>query len=210
MASIQAPLREGDKGALVAPLHRAVSHLIHAGVIELSETDRDSVLAGLAVERRSGVFGPATLWLVATFQGANGLPPTGQIDEATAGALDAAVERLPTRPAVSIAQPLPETLVFHVAGKVASRVRAGVGGLCVRMLDRAVSEDLQLAEAVTDENGSHQATFSEAAFQKKQPDLQARVFAGGYVPQREFEKLQLRKSAQTPLQKRTRKGEAAS
>src|SRR5688572_4056877 len=66
---------------------------------------------------------------------------------------------------------------FRVEGRVASRVSAGVGGLRVLIVDKTVGDDVQLAEAVTDESGAYQVTFTDANG-KVRPDLQARGFAG--------------------------------
>ncbi|MBI1744418.1 hypothetical protein HYR54_15315 [Candidatus Acetothermia bacterium] len=73
--------------------------------------------------------------------------------------------------------------IFAVAGKVASRLRAGVGGLLVQIVDRNVGDApyVLLAEAITASDGSFQATFTIADLQKRgkqRPDLQARAFAG--------------------------------
>ena len=80
-------------------------------------------------------------------------------------------------------RPNPDTVVFAVNGKVASRDRAGVGGLRVAIVDKNVGEgrDILLAEAMTNGDGSYRATFIIAGLlqrDKERPDLQARVFAG--------------------------------
>jgi len=71
--------------------------------------------------------------------------------------------------------------VFQVAGKVASRSRAGVDGLLVRIVDRGVGADIQLAEVLTGAGGEYQVSFTDAESRrhgKARPDLQARVFTG--------------------------------
>lgn len=82
---------------------------------------------------------------------------------------------------VDLVAPSVDRATFQVEGKVASRISAGVGGLRVRIVDKTVGDDVQLAEAVTDEGGAYQATFASADLRqrgKQQPDLQARAFAG--------------------------------
>lgn len=72
-------------------------------------------------------------------------------------------------------------ITFQVDGVVASRARAGVDGLCVRIVDKTVGDDLQLAEAVTGEDGAYRVTFTDDLLRqrgKARPDLQARVYAG--------------------------------
>jgi hypothetical protein len=82
---------------------------------------------------------------------------------------------------LDLVAPIVDRAMFQVQGKVASRVSAGVGGLRVRIVDKTVGDDVQLAEALTDEGGGFQATFPSADVRrrgKQQPDLQARAFAG--------------------------------
>ncbi len=90
-----------------------------------------------------------------------------------------------TQPQICVTIPvdLPgvEAVVFRVEGHVASHVSASVGGLQVWIVDKTVGEDVLLGEAVTDEDGAYEVTFTDAdLFQqgKARPDLQARVFAG--------------------------------
>ncbi|HEY9431906.1 MAG TPA: neuraminidase-like domain-containing protein [Blastocatellia bacterium] len=71
--------------------------------------------------------------------------------------------------------------VFQVAGKVASRSRAGVDGLRVRIADRVVGGDILLAEVLTSDGGEYRVSFTDAESRRRgkaQPDLQARVFTG--------------------------------
>jgi len=71
--------------------------------------------------------------------------------------------------------------VFQVAGKVASRSKAGVDGLRVRIVDRAVGGDIQLAEILTGGGGEYRVSFTDAESRRRgkaRPDLQARVFTG--------------------------------
>lgn len=70
---------------------------------------------------------------------------------------------------------------YRVEGRVASRVSASVGNLRVVIVDKGVGGDVQLTQAITDDNGAYQATFSDSDVRRRgkaQPDLQARVFAG--------------------------------
>ena len=71
--------------------------------------------------------------------------------------------------------------VFQVSGKVASRSRAGVDGLRVRIVDRAVGGDIQLAEVLTGAGGEYRVSFTDAESRRRgkaRPDLQARVYTG--------------------------------
>ena len=58
---------------------------------------------------------------------------------------------------------------------------AGVGGLCVQIVDKYVGQDVTLAETLTDERGRYQVRFEATSLRerrKQQPDLQARVYVG--------------------------------
>jgi hypothetical protein len=124
-------------------------------------------LLGIAVpegERQQGLFGPGTREAIVRFQTEQGLPATGIVDAATAAALETAVA----------------DTAYTVSGFVMSPDRAGVGGLRVRVVDRNVGEDVELAVATTNLRGHYTARFGPQALtrrRKAQPDIQAQVFA---------------------------------
>lgn len=66
---------------------------------------------------------------------------------------------------------------YRVEGKVASRTRAGVGGLRVQIVDKNVGADVQLTEVSTASDGSYSTAFPYSG-PKQKPDLQARVLSG--------------------------------
>jgi ABC toxin-like protein/neuraminidase-like protein len=81
---------------------------------------------------------------------------------------------------VDMVVPGVKATTFQVEGKVVSRVRAGVGGLLVQIVDKTIGDELNLAEAVTDESGAYRVTFTDISLRnrgKARPDMQARVFA---------------------------------
>jgi hypothetical protein len=70
---------------------------------------------------------------------------------------------------------------YVVSGIVSSPDRAGVGGLLVQIADKNVGKDALLAKTATDERGCYNVSFTvtlSAKNRKRQPDLQARVYAG--------------------------------
>jgi peptidoglycan hydrolase-like protein with peptidoglycan-binding domain len=82
-------------------------------------------IIGLTVpdaERRDTLFGQGTHEAVAQFQKQHCLEPTGVVDAQTARAINAAVN----------------AMTFTVQGNVVSRLRAGVGGLRVEIVDKNV------------------------------------------------------------------------
>ena len=179
MNKITFPLKPRMKGPKVADLQAALQLLLDRGVIlRDDEAARRELSAALQRERAEQTYGSATRKLVSVFQNERRLEPSGSVDEPTANALNAALKELG---ALDPATPGADSATFQVEGKVTSRVSAGVGGLRVRIVDKTVGKDIPLAEAVTDENGAYQVTFTDADLRKRgkaQPDLQARVFAG--------------------------------
>lgn len=72
---------------------------------------------------------------------------------------------------------------YIVTGCVWSAESAGVGGLIVRLVDKNIGADVELAETTTDSSGHYHISFSLSPASlrqrlKTQPDLQVRVFAG--------------------------------
>jgi peptidoglycan hydrolase-like protein with peptidoglycan-binding domain len=129
---------------------------------------RELAIIGLTVpdaERRETLFGQGTHEAVAQFQKQHCLEPTGVVDAETARAINAAVN----------------AMTFTVQGKVVSRLRAGVGGLRVVIVDKNVGNDVQLAEAGTDDEGGYCTAFNVTDLRqrgKRRPDLQARASRG--------------------------------
>ncbi|MGH8472075.1 MAG: peptidoglycan-binding domain-containing protein, partial [Gammaproteobacteria bacterium] len=129
---------------------------------------RELTLIGLMVpeaERQEIVFGRGTHEVIVRFQRQHCIEPTGVVDVETARAINAAAD----------------AMTFTVQGKVVSRLRAGVGGLRVEIVDKNVGNDVPLAEAATDDEGGYCATFNVTDLRqrgKQRPDLQARAFAG--------------------------------
>jgi len=74
---------------------------------------------------------------------------------------------------------------YTVTGTVASRARAGVGGLRVEIVDKnAGLEDAKLGEAKTDERGRYEAELDVRPLKergKQVPDLQARVYGQKFL-----------------------------
>ena len=149
-------LSEGMQGEDVALLHRELSQLRAAGLLDV-KFDPEEV----AGQR----FGTTTGVAVRTFQNHYGLEVTAIVDETTAERINAEVDAL--RP-------------YRIDGHVVSRSRAGVDRLRVEIVDKMVGDDVPLAKTLTDEDGAYHVTFTDANLRqrgKTQPDLQARVFA---------------------------------
>ena len=172
MNKITFPLKLNMQGAAVADLQDALQVCIdRSALLAGNPGERQQFSESLKPERTTQNYGGATIKLVATFQGEQHLQASGDVDEPTANALNALLE----------GWGLLDEKTYQVEGKVASAVSASIGGLRVVIVDKGVGDDVQLAQATTDDGGGYQATFSDGAVQqrgKALPDLQARVFAG--------------------------------
>jgi hypothetical protein len=166
-----------DKGAAVANLHAGLLFLVR-NQPGISDNDRRILEQGIASELRDQVYRKGTMGLVALFQeqltSRFQLVVNGDVDQATADALNKILAELGSTGVD------PDKATFYdVAGTVSSPDSAGVGGLRVQIVDKNIGPDVALGEATTDERGLYHLRFSAATFTggKKQPDLQARVFA---------------------------------
>lgn len=84
---------------------------------------------------------------------------------------------------ITIEVRLPESVSpiknINIEGKVASRSRAGVGGLRVVIVDKNVGDDNRIIETSTGGDGSYHIILETSALQKlgkRRPDLQAQAF----------------------------------
>ena len=110
MNPIVPPLKAGDRGDAVANLQDALLLLLDRAVIPASEDERRSLTALLQRERQppperramgilrgreapQPLYGDGTTRVVTLFQQMHRLPATGQVDDPTANALNAAVRR---------------------------------------------------------------------------------------------------------------------
>ena len=176
---ITPPLRRNDQGEDVINLQDCLWLLLEKQVIQASEEERRSFEEGLKREQEKQFYGDLTARLIGRFQEQYStrfhLTVTGEVDAPTADALNSFLKDL------GAIGPGQDRAVFEVKGKVASRLRAGVGGLRVEIVDKNVGEDVRLGEAATDDGGAYQATFPITGLQercKQRPDLQARAFTG--------------------------------
>ena len=173
MNKITFPLKLQMRGQKVADLQDALLLFLERGLLlRGDEAARLELAEGLKTEREAQRFDRYTRTLVSTFQKERQLDPTGEVDEATAQAINRLLQELGVfRPAVT----------YRISGRVGSRVSAAVDGLRVAVVDKAVGGDEVLAEATTDARGYYQVSFTGDALKrrgKEKPDLQARVYTG--------------------------------
>jgi len=95
MNKITFPLTIGDRGTAVADLQDGLRRRLEKELLLASDPVTRAALAeGLAKECSSSVYGEVTCRLVVTFQDERRLKPSGEVDEATAAALNAVLDEL--------------------------------------------------------------------------------------------------------------------
>jgi hypothetical protein len=166
MKPVISPLKSGDHGPDVANLQGALLLLIDKGLIQLSPADAKLFKNLLSQEQQGQAYNGGTFKAVVIFQQQHHLQPTGAVDAPTADAFNQILKDLAPQ--------------YRVEGRVASRSRAGVGGLRVQMVDKNVGADVRLTEVSTADDGSYRAAFPYSG-PKQKPDLQARVLSGEKV-----------------------------
>ncbi|CAG7645468.1 neuraminidase-like domain-containing protein [Paenibacillus allorhizosphaerae] len=160
----------------VTNLQNGLIWLLERNMFRFDESDRRFYLEGLRSEQAESSYSDITKKLVAIFQEEHGLPGSGTVDERTAIMLNSVLEE---------AGAFDESQAYQTGGRVTSHVSTAVGGLKVQIVDKNVGrDDVPIVETFTDENGSYQASFTEADLlrrdiRKSLPDLQAKVFGEG-------------------------------
>lgn len=144
MKPIRATPPPTTAGADLANLQDALLLLLSKGILELADSERVWLPISLEQERRSGVYGDNARRAVAAFQKAHELTVTGEVDDKTAAALNAALRRF------GRLDDLPRI--------VSGRVRDGDGNPLANAIVRAFHVDstqLLLGERNTDLTGRY-------------------------------------------------------
>jgi len=89
MQLIQAPVNPNSSQATIANLQDALLLLLQRGTYQLGDADRQAFVERLRPEREAQKYADLTRKLVAVFQEQRHLRPTGEVDEATAQAINA-------------------------------------------------------------------------------------------------------------------------
>lgn len=171
------PVHLRAQGSAVADLHAGLLFLVR-NQSAVSDNDRRLLEQQLASDQHDQIYQKATTRLVSLFQEQLAsrfqLVVNGDVDQGTADALNKVLAEL----GAFGTQP-DDAASYDVAGTVSSPDSANVGGLYVQIVDKNVGPDVVLGATATDEHGRYHLRFSATMFTggKKQPDLQARVFA---------------------------------
>ena len=134
---------------------------------ELQRLGYERLYPELRQDMEAGVFGEATQNAVMAFQRSRGLLPTGIVDQATAHAINLAVDAL-----------APEE--FIVTGRVFHQDGTSLIGLKIRAFDKDLRREELLGEAVTEpEEGEYTIHYTKDKFtraEKKRADLVVRAY----------------------------------
>lgn len=176
MNKIVFPLKPHMQGPTVADLQDGLLFLLDKGLLlRENEGARRELASALKQERERQAFAGATGKLVGIFQKEHGLPATGEVDERTAAALNAAIFHEEEPPA-------PE-FQFLVRGQVLYRGGLPIPGLTVRAFHRELRADIEIDGKKTDDNGNFEIYFNPNRIEAlarvlndRPPDVFVRVF----------------------------------
>src|SRR4026209_1277912 len=88
MNTIHSPLNQADAGSDVADLQAALAAALKRALLEVDPSDRDETLADLTEERAERTYGEPPAHLVSLAQAHFGMRASGEVDDATAAALN--------------------------------------------------------------------------------------------------------------------------
>lgn len=94
MQSIQSPVNANSDQTTIANLQDALLFLLEKGVYQLNDADRQAFVERLRPERNEQKLGSTSRKLVGVFQDQHQLQTTGEVDEATAKALNTLLQEL--------------------------------------------------------------------------------------------------------------------
>jgi len=175
------PLKPRQRGDAVANLQEVLLYFLkhkrnllipRPVMTHVSRPDWKKVESGLREERAKRYYGKITKWLVANLQYHLDLPATGEVDEATAEAINALLEKWGL-----LENGGEEKQEFIVSGRVVSHELRGVEGLRVLAVDKNIGKDLPLGETRTGERGAYEIRYSPKKIRKgkKKPDVQVQA-----------------------------------
>jgi peptidoglycan hydrolase-like protein with peptidoglycan-binding domain len=175
---ISAPIKVNDRGPHVANLQDALRLLVERGKLDISALGT-TILEVLARERTLELYGDdGTLLLVKGFQAQYQLPITGRVDDETAATLNKLLKELG-------AFEDPQQPIFVVRGQVRYADGRPAAGQQVRAFDRDLRSEEPLGEAITDDSGRYEITYTAEQFsraEKGSADLIVRVSVGPAMP----------------------------
>ena len=142
------------KGSAIGDLQEAIHLLLDRGVLLTNdEAVRVELSALLTKERAGRTNGYATRKLVGVFQQERGLEVSGEVDEPTTEALNAALEGLGAFTPVASNQE--RVIEGHVRRKDGSRV----SGLSIKAIHQSKENSIHLGEAITDLHGYYSIRY---------------------------------------------------
>lgn len=152
MKPIDFPLAPGAGGSAVTDLQDALLECLNRGALLANNpAARDKAIAGLRRERATGKFADLTQKVLVQFQEQNQLPGHGEVDEATAKALNTLLRGwglLDGKPSETTSR-----IVAGVVKPAAAGAKVGLAGLVVRTFHAAGAVAIRLGQDSTDGEG---------------------------------------------------------
>lgn len=169
MMKVTFPLKWQMRGRKVIVLQDALLLLLEEGAIFAADNDASQrMVALLEKERARRFFGKVTRRFVAAFQHKRGLERSGEVDEATANAINALLAELgePEAPETSGDRRVRGRVVGHQGHR-----------LRLEAVDVRVGEVARLGEAVADADGRYEIGYASKRLASSAPDLQVRALS---------------------------------
>lgn len=160
MEQVTFPLTPRMKGPEVANLQAALHALIDRRVLlHDDEAARRKLSAALRRELAKSAFGSATGKLVGLLQEQHHLHPTGEVDGATAEALNGVLRELGALTPEGVEPGGEKVQPYIVKGMIRDEAGKGVAGLTVRVLERRLRKETELAKGPTAKNGYYEIHY---------------------------------------------------
>ena len=140
------PLKMGMNGQAVADLQDSLRLLLEKGIIPMDDADRQAFAERLQAERAEQRYDEGSAKLVVLFQEQQHLPTNGDVDEATAKALNDAIAALQLQQRI-------------VQGQVRTTDGRPVIGVVVRAYNKGLRNEALLGETLTAREGHYRITY---------------------------------------------------
>jgi len=174
MNKITFPLTLRMRGPEVADLQEALQQVIRrTAVMPTDGSARRELSEALERERAEQTYSGTTQKVVGLFQQAVRMQATGQVDEATANALNGLLKEW------GLLDGADDERSFVVRGRIVNHELRGLPGLRVVAVDKNVGKEIPLGETRTGAQGGYEIRFKSTDVRpgKDKPDIQVQVAA---------------------------------
>ncbi|MBW4660244.1 MAG: peptidoglycan-binding protein [Drouetiella hepatica Uher 2000/2452] len=165
---IVAPLRIGDRSAEVFKLQTGLILLIDHQLLRLSG-DKQNLYERLLQEQKEQIYSDYTVTIISIFQKQSQLNSTGEVDQATADALN------------QLLQNLNSSTCIEVRGRLTDVNKRGLAKYTISLFEYDLDGTVPIARCISDEDGTFEFKFNNSEVLKQgddttAPDLMFQIF----------------------------------